>query len=95
MERIIAGSSNLLKNCRRTSCKWRKALDVLVIHFYPDVTAEADFVQVHRVFTIKTTTIPSQWSKKLNGGWDNTLTKEYIFGRCNEWLQRISVPIME
>jgi hypothetical protein len=64
-----------------------KLLDVLDIHFYPDLSDVNDFVQVHRVFYDKAYDYPgANGVKKINGGWDNTITKEYIFERCNEWL---------
>jgi len=64
-----------------------RLLDVLDIHYYPSSKNEADIVQYHRVFFDKTYIYPeANGVKKVNGGWDNTITKEYIFERCNEWL---------
>jgi hypothetical protein len=62
-------------------------LDVVDIHWYPEETKSSDVVNLHRVFYDKTYNYPSaNGSKKLTGGWDNSLTKEYIFQRINDWL---------
>jgi len=64
-----------------------KLLDVLDIHWYPGESADADVLQLHRIFYDKTYNYPgANGLKSINGGWDNTLTKEYIFQRINDWL---------
>ncbi|MBN2659847.1 MAG: hypothetical protein JXR54_01105, partial [Tannerellaceae bacterium] len=64
-----------------------RLLDVLCIHFYPSETNAADILQLHRVFFDETYVYPgANGIKTMNGGWDNTLTREYIFARCNQWL---------
>ncbi len=64
-----------------------RLLDVLDIHWYPSESANADLLQLHRVFYDKTYTYPgANGLKSLNGGWDNSLTQEYIFQRINDWL---------
>ncbi len=64
-----------------------RVLDVVDIHWYPEETKSSDVVNLHRVFYDKTYNYPSaNGSKKLTGGWDNSLTKEYIFQRINDWL---------
>jgi hypothetical protein len=65
-----------------------RLLDVLDIHFYPGETSPADIVQLHRVFFDQTYNYPGANGVKKSGpgGWDNNLTKEYIFKRCNDWL---------
>jgi hypothetical protein len=64
-----------------------RLLDVLDLHFYPGETDTATILQLHRVFYDKTYVYPgANGIKKINGGWDNTQTKEYIFDRCNTWL---------
>lgn len=65
-----------------------KLLDVLDIHFYPGETNAADCVQLHRIFFDRTYAYPGyNGVRTLNGGWDN-INKEYIFGRCNDWLNQ-------
>jgi len=64
-----------------------KLLDVLDIHFYPASKKTEEIVQFHRVFFDKNYIFPeANGVKTINGGYDNSLTREYIFGRCNEWL---------
>ncbi len=64
-----------------------RLLDVLDIHFYPTETADADVLQLHRVFFDRTFNYPgANGVKSQFGGWDATQTKEYIFGRINDWL---------
>jgi hypothetical protein len=65
-----------------------KLLDVLDIHFYPKETLPADIVQLHRVFFDQTYNYPGANGVKRSGsgGWDGSITKEYIFKRCNDWL---------
>lgn len=65
-----------------------RLLDVLDIHFYPGETDEDDIVQLHRVFFDETYEYPgANGVKRLgSGGWDNSITREYIFKRCNDWL---------
>ena len=64
-----------------------KLLDVLDIHWYPGESSDADVLQLHRIFYDKTYNYPgANGVKSINGGWDNTQTKEYIFQRINDWL---------
>lgn len=64
-----------------------KLLDVLDIHFYPGTKKTEEVVQLHRVFFDRTYNFPeANGVKTINGGYDNSLTREYIFGRCNDWL---------
>ena len=66
-----------------------KLLDVLDIHFYPGETDAATCVQLHRVFFDRTYVYPgANGVKEANGGWDETINKEYIFGRCADWLTK-------
>ena len=67
-----------------------RLLDVLDIHFYPGETSPADIVQLHRIFFDQTYNYPGANGVKRSGtgGWDNSLTKEYIFKRCNDWLEK-------
>ena len=64
-----------------------KLLDVVDIHFYPSESADADVLQLHRVFFDKNYVYPgANGVKTIRGSWDNTQTKEYIFQRINDWL---------
>jgi hypothetical protein len=64
-----------------------RLLDVLDIHFYPYSTNSSELVQYHRVYFDKTYIFPeANGVKAINGGWNNSITKEYVFERCREWL---------
>jgi hypothetical protein len=66
-----------------------RLLDVLDIHFYPGSTSSQEIVQFHRVFFDKNYSFPeANGVKNISGTWDNSQTKEYIFERCNEWLEQ-------
>jgi hypothetical protein len=71
-----------------------RLLDVLDIHFYPGETNLADIVQLHRVFFDSTYNYPGANGVKRSGtgSWDNSITKEYIFKRCNDWLIQYMGP---
>lgn len=66
-----------------------RLLDVLDIHFYPEESRAEDIVQGHRVYFDKNYNYPGANGVKISGsgGWDNTITKEYIFERCKDWLK--------
>jgi len=64
-----------------------KLLDVVDIHWYPGESADADVLQLHRIFYDKTYAYPgANGIKSINGGWDATQNKEYIFQRISDWL---------
>ena len=66
-----------------------KLLDVLDIHFYPGDTDAATSVQLHRVFFDRTYIYPgANGVRTVNGGWDTNINKEYILGRCSDWLTK-------
>lgn len=66
-----------------------KLLDVLDIHFYPGDTDAATCVQLHRVYFDRTYVYPgANGVKTVTGGWDGSINKEYIFGRCSDWLTK-------
>lgn len=70
-----------------------RLLDVLDIHFYPGTQKTAEIVQLHRVFFDRDYIFPeANGVKTINGGYDNSLTREYIFGRCNDWLDQYLGP---
>lgn len=64
-----------------------RLLDVLAIHFYPSTRKPEEVVQLHRVLFDRTYDFPeANGVKTINGGYDNSITKEYILGRCSDWL---------
>ena len=66
-----------------------RLLDVLDIHFYPGSSNATDVVQYHRVFFDKNYVFPeANGVKNINGSWDNSQTKEYIFERCKSWMNQ-------
>jgi hypothetical protein len=66
-----------------------RLLDVLDIHFYPSTKKTEDVVQLHRVFFDRNYDFPeANGVKTINGGYDNNISKEYIFGRCKDWLTK-------
>ena len=71
-----------------------RLLDVLDIHFYPGETNATDLVQLHRVYFDTTYNYPGANGVKRSGsgGWDNSITKEYIFERCRRWLEQYMGP---
>lgn len=66
-----------------------RVLDVFDIHHYPYAPADSDALQNHRIFYDKNYVYPgANGLKTINGGWDNTQNKEYIFQRINDWLTK-------
>ena len=65
-----------------------RLLDVIDIHSYPGETQDSDIVQGHRIYFDTTYNYPGANGVKTTSpsGWDNTITKEYVFGRVNKWL---------
>jgi hypothetical protein len=64
-----------------------RLLDVLDIHFYPSESTTEQIMQLHRVFFDRDYNYPgANGVKSMTGGWNTSLTKEYIFGRINDWL---------
>lgn len=66
-----------------------RLLDVLDIHFYPGENKPEDIVQLHRVYFDRTYVYPgANGVHRIGGGWNTSINKEYIFGRCEEWLNK-------
>jgi hypothetical protein len=64
-----------------------RVLDVFDIHHYPYAPTDNDALQNHRIFYDKNYVYPgANGLKSINGGWDNSINKEYIFQRINDWL---------
>lgn len=66
-----------------------RLLDVLDIHHYPSPTDPAAIVQLHRTFFDTTYANPDANAvHSVNGTWDAAITQEYIFGRCQQWMDK-------
>ncbi|MBK9935999.1 MAG: T9SS type A sorting domain-containing protein [Cytophagaceae bacterium] len=66
-----------------------RMFDVIDLHFYPSTSSPAEIAQLHRVFFDKNYVYPeANGLRRLNGGWDTSQNKEYIFGRINGWLDQ-------
>ena len=65
-----------------------KLVDVLDIHNYPWYNGDdAAALQGHRIYYDETYDYPgSNGLKSSTGGWDNSLTKQYVFKRIDGWL---------
>jgi len=70
-----------------------RLLDVIDIHFYPSSSSASDVVQYHRVYFDSTYIFPeANGVKVINGGWDNSIQIEDVFGRCQNWLNQYMGP---
>lgn len=66
-----------------------KLLDVLDIHFYPGTSDVTQSLNLHRVYFDRNYSFPeANGLRTITGGWDTSLTKEYILGRCSDWLTK-------
>lgn len=67
----------------------QRLIDVFDIHWYPEESSYEDQVNWHRVFFDTTYVYPGANSiKQVNGGWDESIKKEFIFKRINDWLDQ-------
>jgi len=70
-----------------------RLLDVIDLHFYPGSSSPSDILQYHRVFFDSSYIYPEANGVHLvNGGWDNSIQVEDIFGRCQNWLNQYMGP---
>jgi hypothetical protein len=70
-----------------------RLLDVIDLHFYPGSNSASNVVQYHRVFFDSTYAYPeANGVHVVNGGWDNSIQVENIFGRCQKWLDQYMGP---
>jgi hypothetical protein len=70
-----------------------RLLDVIDLHFYPSSASPSNVVQYHRVFFDSTYIYPeANGVKVVNGGWDNSIQIENVFGRCQKWLNQYMGP---
>ncbi|MBN2274001.1 MAG: T9SS type A sorting domain-containing protein [Bacteroidales bacterium] len=66
-----------------------RVLDVFDIHHYPYAPTDNDALQNHRIFYDMDYIYPgANGVKTIYGGWDNSLTKEYVFKRIEDWLHQ-------
>ena len=66
-----------------------RVLDVFDIHHYPYGPTDNDALQNHRIFYDKTYNYPgANGLYTINGGWDTSIKKEYVFQRINDWLTK-------
>lgn len=66
-----------------------KLLDMVDIHWYPSETADAEVLQLHRIFYDINYDYPgANGLFTIYGGWDINQKKEYIFKRINDWLDK-------
>lgn len=71
-----------------------RLLDVIDIHSYPNESNSAEVVQLHRIYFDTTYSYPGANGVKTTAasGWDNTITQEFVFERCNRWLNQYMGP---
>ena len=66
-----------------------RVLDVVDLHNYPYYPWDNAALQLHRMYYDETYNYPgANGVKTINGGWDTSQTKEYIFTRINNWLNQ-------
>jgi len=67
-----------------------RLLDVIDIHSYPGESNSSDIVQLHRLYFDTTYVYPGANGVKTiaASGWDNSITQEFVFERCNRWLNQ-------
>ncbi|OYU67567.1 MAG: glycoside hydrolase family 44 [Cytophagaceae bacterium BCCC1] len=79
----------LLRIAEEESKSGVRLLDVIDIHFYPNNKNPQEIVQLHRVFFDQNYAFSgANGVKNVNGSWDNSQNKEFIFGRINGWLNK-------
>jgi len=62
-------------------------LDVVDIHSYPSFASNVEALQSHRIYFDVNYDFPgANGLRTITGGWNTSLTKEYIFKRINGWL---------
>ncbi len=64
-----------------------RVLDVVDLHSYPYASSDEEALQFHRIYFDSDYVYPgANGVKTINGGWDTSQDKEYIFKRINDWL---------
>jgi hypothetical protein len=67
-----------------------RVLDEVDIHSYPDIkNGDAEALQLHRLYYDTSYEHPcSNGLHTINGGYDTSLNKEYIFKRISDWIDK-------
>lgn len=66
-----------------------KLLDMIDIHFYPDSSDPDQILAGHRVYFDRGYRYPgANGVKESGGGWDGAADREYVLGRCRDWLAK-------
>ncbi len=68
-----------------------RLLDVIDLHFYPSTAGNPNLtLQLHHIWFDKQWDYSAANGVKVtgSGNWDNTITKEFVFERCNQWLTK-------
>jgi hypothetical protein len=64
-----------------------KLVDVIDIHNYPYYNNDKEALQGHKIYYDTNYNYPgSNGIYKINGGWDPSIKKQYVFKRFNDWL---------
>ena len=71
-----------------------RLLDVLDVHFYPVESNAEDIVQLHRVWFDEDYDYPGANGVYVTdpSGWNTSIKNEYLFGRCNAWMEKYIGP---
>ena len=71
-----------------------RVIDVVDLHNYPWAkNGDVDALQLHRMYyDTDYVYAGANGLFKINGGWDSSLNKEYIFKRINDWLTQYFGP---
>lgn len=78
----------ILRIAEEEKASGMRLLDVLDIHYYPGSSKAEELVQYHRVYFDRSYVYPeANGVKTVDGGWNSNINKEYIFGRCSDWLK--------
>lgn len=66
-----------------------KMIDVFDLHFYPEDNNAADILQSHRALWDTEFDYPkANGVKRHSGSWDNSVSKEMVFVRCQDWFNQ-------
>jgi len=69
-----------------------KLLDVIDIHFYPESADPDRILGGHRVYFDRGYSYPdANGVRESSGGWDGSISGEYVLGRCRDWLSKYSM----
>ena len=71
-----------------------RLLDVLDVHFYPVESNAEDILQLHRIWFDEDYDYPGANGVYVTdpSGWNTRIKNEYLFGRCNAWMEEYIGP---